>query len=74
MRDMPDSFVAFLVFVLGPAVIGVTALVVGIRTLSNPKRGFPNTTAQNILGVGCLVVAFGIGACYALELIGSLSG
>jgi hypothetical protein len=63
---------AFLI--LGPAVVGVIALVVGIRVLSKPKRGTANTNAQNIFGVLCLLVALGIGACYGLMLVGNLVG
>lgn len=61
-----DIGIAILVF--GPALVGLFTLVVGIKLLRKPPGKYESTTVRTVLAVLCLVLTFGIGACYGLML------
>lgn len=58
--------------VVGPALVGITALVVGIVMLQKPQGAEVNTTARVVVASICLLLALGIGACYGVMFLGGL--
>jgi hypothetical protein len=62
--------IGFMLLIFGPALIGLTALVVGIVMLQKPKDAEVNSTARAVIGAICLLIALGVGACYGIMLLG----
>ena len=59
----------FALMVFGPALLGVAALVVGIRLLRKPGNAKVNTTARTVFGALLILFALGVGACYGMLLL-----
>lgn len=64
------SILPFLIFVVGPALCGVAALAGGIVLLQRRPDGVRRSAARTLAGVVALLVAFGIGACFAVVWTG----
>ncbi len=69
-RDVSDSWgLALLVF--GPAVLGLLALGGGIALLASGREGERHSVVRIAASVVLLVVALGIGGCYAVMFLGA---
>lgn len=64
------SILPFLLFVVGPALCAMAALVGGITLLQRPPDGARRSGARVVAGVVALLVALGIGACFAVVWTG----
>jgi hypothetical protein len=54
-----------------PAIAGFLALYFGIQLLRRTDRPYANTKFRKMLGLLCLLVALGIGACYGFMIMGN---
>ena len=58
---------------IGPAILGLVCIVMAIQLLKRPVDAKANTPARVALGMLSLLVALGVGACYAAVFAGGLS-
>lgn len=65
---MNDLLVIF--WLVGPAVLGLVAIMLAVILLRKPAGASANTTARQIVGALCVLLALGIGGCYGLLLMG----
>lgn len=54
-----------MVLMLGPALLGVTALVTGIVLLKRPPDAPANSSGRMVVGALSILLALGVGGCYA---------
>jgi hypothetical protein len=65
---MDGLFVALMVF--GPALLGLGALIAGLTLLLRHREDEQPRLWHALLGSCCLLIALGIGGCYATMFLG----
>lgn len=65
-----DALFLVLVVIL-PGVLGLVALGLGIHFLRSPADAELRSTARTVFGVLALLVALGVGGCYAFVFLGA---
>jgi hypothetical protein len=55
---------------VAPAIVAFVAIYLGIHLLKKSSRPYASTKFRRALGILCLLVALGIGACYGFVFFG----